>query len=182
MYKQPKQLLGYRLYQSCQNNGWGNYGHLHLEIVIGYKLNAARRYDQQPSDYNLERLQLIRELGQSADYLDETSSDRIEIRWQSDKENWEKYPAGHWYAGQIESCPLCEKHIKIVAKLAATIAKTNGAAYDNPRDVIKALDSMGARRVFHDQKAPYGAWIFDASEDWAILDKAPWEKAAPIVA
>jgi hypothetical protein len=148
-------FLGYRCY--IQKSGsYDDYRKFYIEPISGYVADAAKRYDSEPNEYNLERLKLIRELGQSAKYLDGAFDGSFEIHWQADRENWRNNQG--WYAPRIETRFHADS-IAFMGKLSKLLGHE-----PSPSLVIETLNKLGLKPVFHRGECPYGAWIFGDME------------------
>lgn len=169
-----KYSLAYRLtVTNSQQNyvGWGGeYAHVYIEVMMGSKLNAAKEYDHNPTAYHLERLQKIRSEGTSATYFSKSDYLGFTLRWQADKEGWEKYEKdSRWYGCYCEDAKIDVASAKLFAKICA---KLQGSWGTSPQMALAALRELGAQPVKYGEC--YNSWIY--------LDRSPAEEDAMITA
>jgi len=159
------------------NDGYGShrYAHFEIDVLAGSILDAAVQYNHDPSQYYLERLQTIRELGSSTKYFDSFSDSRIcTLSWQSDPDAWgqERHAdSPEWYAGGVQRAKLTKASVQFFSRLIKA-----GAGEDtDPRKTLDALHGMNAIHVGSPSGVPYACYIIQEDQyDPSKLDVNPF--------
>ena len=157
-----KNAIGYRI--SC-GDGRGPYAHLRIEIMMGRIVDAAKEYDRQGDAYYLERLQKIREDGDSTKYFHPSNRGKFELRWQTDADKVERDNGEVWYACSIENADFSPDVAALIGKLARKLCSDgySDCWSKQPAEVLMRLHEMGAIKV------EYSADVYDA---WTIRGEA----------
>ena len=175
--------IAYRVGNPADITGQG-YRHLTIQVMIGRIADAAAAYDESPNEYNLERLEQIRVLGESARYFDSYGFHRkvIEVRWQADRDSWDSpQRTDKWYGCQVESASFDADVAKVLGKLTKVC---ESGWNTSPAEFVDALHSLRAVRVRHEREAPMDAWIIEPEPvSKAFFRQDPWgrESAAESV-
>lgn len=166
--------IAYRLSNHGPRHDRSQYANLTIEIMLGQSVDAAREYDEHPTEYELQRLQAIRSQGRSSKYFVTSGSDNIALQWLGSRESFEKYET-EWFALRAEPCPFDASYVKLLARI---IKQCGESTEPSPYLILSILHSMKARRV-HYGNGVYGAWIYD--DEPTVDDVAiPWKKPEPV--
>jgi hypothetical protein len=174
--KQTKTKLAYRIHCPVERQLTSQqFADLELEILIGNTLDAAKEYDANANasyhEYYLDRLQSIRQEGESTLYFSTTSSSKhLVVKWLASYNSFQEYGL-EWFAPRLDDTSIEIEYLQLAAKLFKQLERD-----PSPALVLQVLHKMGAKRVRYGAK--HSCWIFqpDATESDYQL---PWTRKEP---
>ncbi len=195
--KRQRNAIGYRIGVCKTSYGSDRYRHFNLQIYGGSILDAADKYRQTGSDYDLDFLKTVRERNKGCSweekdrstlYFYESSNERFELRWQSHRDY--DYCNGDWkipYAMRVDSAEYNQDTIKLMDRLLKAICKINDNYDTTPEQAIRAIHSLGGCRIVYGDSL-YRWYLNPMSEDeisdihWSDLDEGDRPKIVDAVA